>query len=90
LCAIVRTSPPHIEFSGSDLNRSRRGVPLDPIKALFWSVAAVPIMVMIMLLGPRQKVMRQFTLSSWLKSLGWLATAVMAAAAVGMFATWGD
>jgi Mn2+/Fe2+ NRAMP family transporter len=41
--------------------------PLDPIKALFWSavingVAAVPIMVMIMLLGSRQKVMRQFTL----------------------------
>jgi Mn2+/Fe2+ NRAMP family transporter len=69
--------------------------PLDPIKALFWSavingVAAVPIMVMIMLLGSRQKVMRQFTLSPWLKSLGWLATAVMAAAAVGMFATGGE
>ena len=69
--------------------------PLDPIKALFWSavingVAAVPIMVMIMLLGSRQKVMRQFTLSPWLKSLGWLATAIMAAAAIGMFATWGD
>jgi NRAMP (natural resistance-associated macrophage protein)-like metal ion transporter len=69
--------------------------PLDPIKALFWSavingVAAVPIMVMIMLLGSNAKVMRQFTLSPWLKSLGWLATAVMAAAAVSMFATWGD
>ena len=69
--------------------------PLDPIKALFWSavingVVAVPIMVMIMLLGSRAKVMRQFALSPWLKSLGWLATAVMAAAAVGMFATWGD
>ena len=68
--------------------------PLDPIKALFWSAvingaAAVPIMVMIMLLGSRQKVMRQFTLSPWLKSLGWLATAVMAAAAVGMFADLG-
>ena len=34
--------------------------------------------------------MRQFTLGPWLKALGWLATAVMAAAAVGMFATWGD
>ena len=48
--------------------------PLDPIKALFWSavingVAAVPIMVMIMLLGSRKKVMQQFTLSPWLKSL---------------------
>src|ERR1700679_3472815 len=78
-------------LAGAGLNFT----PLDPIKALFWSavingVAAVPIMVMIMLLGSRQKVMRQFTLSPWLKSLGWLATAVMAAAAVGMFATWGE
>jgi NRAMP (natural resistance-associated macrophage protein)-like metal ion transporter len=68
--------------------------PLDPIKGLFWSavingVTAVPIMVMIMLLGSRPKVMGQFTLSPWLKSLGWLATAVMAAAAIGMFMTWG-
>ena len=84
------------------LSRRRRScgavlnfTPLDPIKALFWSavingVAAVPIMVMIMLLGSRQKVMRQFTLQAMVKSLGWLATAVMAAAAVGMFATWGE
>jgi NRAMP (natural resistance-associated macrophage protein)-like metal ion transporter len=68
--------------------------PLDPIKALFWSavingVSAVPIMVMIMLLGSRRTVMGQFTLTPWLKALGWLATAVMAAAAAGMFATWG-
>ena len=34
--------------------------------------------------------MGQFTLGPVLKILGWLATAVMAAAAVGMFATWGD
>jgi len=76
---------------GAALNFS----PLDPIKALFWSavingVAAVPIMVMIMLMGSKQAVMGQFTLSPWLKTLGWLATAVMAAAAIGMFATWGD
>ena len=69
--------------------------PLDPIKALFWSavingVAAVPIMVMIMLMASRRQVMGQFTLSPWLKTLGWLATAVMAAAAIGMFATWGN
>ncbi len=69
--------------------------PLDPIKALFWSavingVAAVPIMVMIMLMASRRTVMGQFTLTPWLKILGWLATVVMAVAAVGMFATWGD
>jgi len=69
--------------------------PLDPIKALFWSavingVAAVPIMVMIMLMACRKDVMGAFTLARALKILGWLATAVMAAAAVGMFATWGN
>ena len=69
--------------------------PLDPIKALFWSavingVAAVPIMVMIMLMASRRKVMGQFALRPVLRAFGWLATAVMAVAAIGMFATWGD
>ena len=75
----------------------RRGAQLyavDPIKALFWSavingVAAVPVMVMIMLMGSRRHVMGQFTLTPWLMSLGWLASAVMAMAAISMFATWG-
>jgi NRAMP (natural resistance-associated macrophage protein)-like metal ion transporter len=78
-------------FVGAVLNFS----PLDPIKALFWSavingVAAVPIMVMIMLMASRRQVMGQFTLTPWLMSLGWLATAAMAAAAIGMFAAWGN
>ena len=69
--------------------------PLDPVKALFWSavvngVAAVPIMVMIMHMASRRAVMGEFALKSWLKTLGWIATAVMAAAAIGMFATWND
>ena len=69
--------------------------PLDPIKALFWSavlngVAAVPIMVMIMLMGSHDAVMGPFTLKPLLRTLGWVATAVMGAAAVGMFATWGN
>jgi NRAMP (natural resistance-associated macrophage protein)-like metal ion transporter len=68
---------------------------LDPIKALFWSavingVAAVPIMVMIMLMSSRTKIMGQFTLKPALMTLGWLATAIMALAVIGMFATWGD
>jgi Mn2+/Fe2+ NRAMP family transporter len=33
-------------------------------------------------------VMGEFAVKSWLKVLGWIANAVMAAAAVGMFATW--
>jgi Mn2+/Fe2+ NRAMP family transporter len=76
-------------FVGAALNFTS----LDPIKALFWSavingVAAAPIMVMIMLMASRRRVMGQFTLTPWLKTLGWLATAAMAAAAIGMFATW--
>ena len=76
---------------GAGLNFTR----LDPIKALFWSavingVAAVPIMIMIMIMASRSRVMGQFTLKPLLMVLGWLATAVMALAAVGMIATWGD
>jgi hypothetical protein len=69
--------------------------PLDPVKALIWSaiingVAAVPIMAMIMLMASRESVMGKFVLTKPLAILGWLATAVMAAAAIGMFATWGS
>ena len=68
--------------------------PIDPIKALFWSavingVVAVPVMVMMVLMATRRKVMGRFVLSVPLRIVGWAATAVMAAAAVGMFATWG-
>ncbi len=66
--------------------------PLDPIKALFWTavingVVAVPIMVMMLLLAGRKDVMGDFVLSRGLKIVGWAATAVMALAAAGMFAT---
>jgi NRAMP (natural resistance-associated macrophage protein)-like metal ion transporter len=67
---------------------------LSPIKALFWSavingVTAVPIMVVMMLMCHNQKVMGQFRdISPLLRWMGWLATAVMLLAAIGMFATW--
>jgi NRAMP (natural resistance-associated macrophage protein)-like metal ion transporter len=69
--------------------------PLDPIKALFWSavingVVAVPVMIAIMLMAAKPAIMGQFVLPFRLKAMGWLATAVMTAAAIGMFATWGD
>jgi NRAMP (natural resistance-associated macrophage protein)-like metal ion transporter len=65
-------------------------VALDPIKALFWSavingVVAVPVMAMMMHLASRRLAMGRFTLPSALKIGGWLATLVMAAAAIGMF-----
>ena len=67
--------------------------PMDPIRALFWSavvngVIAVPIMVVMMLLADDRKVMAGFTVTRWLKALGWLATGTMAAAVAAMFATW--
>jgi NRAMP (natural resistance-associated macrophage protein)-like metal ion transporter len=69
--------------------------PMDPIKMLFWSavingVIAVPLMVVIMLLGAKRTVMGRFTIPLVLTIVGWLATLVMAAAAVVMFATWGS
>jgi Mn2+/Fe2+ NRAMP family transporter len=41
-------------------------------------------------MASRRKVMGPFVLRPLLKTFGWLATAAMAAAAIGMFATWGD
>jgi Mn2+/Fe2+ NRAMP family transporter len=66
--------------------------PMDPVKVLFWSavlngIVAVPIMVMLMLLASRHAVMREFRLGFALKSLGWIATAVMALASAGLFVT---
>jgi len=79
--------------SGGDPCRSGAQFhPLDPVKALIWSaiingVAAVPIMAMIMLMASRKAAMGELALTKRLAVLGW---AIMAAAAVGMFATWGS
>ena len=67
--------------------------PLDPVKALFWSavmngVVAVPVMVMMLLMAVRRDVMGPFAIGPVLKVLGWLATAAMSAAIIGMLATW--
>ncbi|MBA3897914.1 MAG: divalent metal cation transporter, partial [Sphingomonadaceae bacterium] len=64
---------------------------LDPIKALFWSavingVAAVPIIVAMMLVVSKHAAMGKFTASRLLLFFGWAAAAVMAVAAVAMFA----
>ena len=68
---------------------------IDPIKALFWTavingVVAVPVMMTVMLMSSNKQVMGEFVISSHLRALGWLATMVMLAAAVGLFATWGQ
>ncbi|HET6250189.1 MAG TPA: divalent metal cation transporter [Tepidisphaeraceae bacterium] len=67
---------------------------LSPIKALFWSavingVVAAPILAIMMLMCHNKRVMGPYTrISRSLRTIGWLTTAVMAAAAVGLFATW--
>jgi NRAMP (natural resistance-associated macrophage protein)-like metal ion transporter len=78
-------------FVGAGINFT----PLDPFKGLFWSavingVVAVPIMALIMSIASRPRIMGEFTVGAWLKVFGWLATAVMALAAAGMVATWGQ
>jgi NRAMP (natural resistance-associated macrophage protein)-like metal ion transporter len=62
----------------------------DPIKALYWSavingLAAVPIMILVMLMAGSSRVMGQFAVKGILRWGGWIATAAMGLAAVGMF-----
>jgi NRAMP (natural resistance-associated macrophage protein)-like metal ion transporter len=69
-------------------------VGINPIRALFWSavlngIVSVPLMVVTMLMAANPKVMGQFTLPRGLKAVGWIATLVMLAASMGLFATLG-
>jgi NRAMP (natural resistance-associated macrophage protein)-like metal ion transporter len=63
----------------------------DSIRMLVWAamvngIIAVPIMGVMMLLAAKRAVMGPFVISGRLKALGWLATAVMAAAVLAMVA----
>jgi len=63
--------------------------PLDPIKALYWSavvngVIAVPMMAALMYVAGHRRKMGEFRVGWMLGGLGWLSTAVMAAATVTM------
>lgn len=64
-------------------------VPLDPVKALFWSAVingfvAVPIMIAMMMVVSSKKQMKEFTAPIAMKICGWAATGVMGIAAVAM------
>jgi NRAMP (natural resistance-associated macrophage protein)-like metal ion transporter len=66
--------------------------PINPIKALYWSavingVVAVPVMITMMHMTHRRQIMGEFPVSDGLRLVGWIATAVMAAAALIMAAT---
>jgi len=65
----------------------------NPMTALYWSavingIVAVPLMVIIMLLSSSRTVMGRFIASTKLKWGGWLATVVMAIAALAMIGSW--
>ena len=66
--------------------------PINPIQMLVWSavlngIVAVPIMAVMMRLAVMPDVMGPFVIKRRLRILGWVATAVMAAAVMAMFAT---
>ena len=65
-------------------------LPVDPIKALFWSAVlngliAVPLMVATMIVASSGKRLGPFVAPPMLKFVGWSATALMALAALAMF-----
>ena len=68
---------------------------INPISALFWTavingVVAPPLLVVVMLVANNKKVMGKRTNGLFANVVGWLAAAIMFAAAIGMFLTWGQ
>ena len=67
---------------------------INPITALFWTavingVAAPPLLVVVMLVANNKQAMGERTNGVFTNIFGWLAAAIMFAAAIGMFITWG-
>jgi len=68
---------------------------INPISALFWTavingVVAPPLLVVVMLVANNKHVMGARTNGLFTNIVGWLAAAVMFAAAIGMFVTWSN
>ncbi|MFN0277084.1 MAG: NRAMP family divalent metal transporter [Pyrinomonadaceae bacterium] len=68
---------------------------INPISALFWTavingVVAPPLLVVVMLVANNKRVMGARTNGIFTNIVGWLATAVMFAAAIAMFVTWSN
>jgi len=62
---------------------------VNPIKALYWAaiangIAATPVMIVVMLMASNHKIMGPFVLRLPLRIGGWIATAVMCAASIGL------
>jgi len=63
--------------------------PMEPMRMLFWAavlngVISVPLMAAAMWLATRKEIMGSLVVRSWLRLLGWLATAAMAAVVLAM------
>ena len=66
--------------------------PINPMRALYWTavvngVLAAPLMAVMMLISSNGRIMGRLVISRRLRVVGWIATAVMAAASVGLFVT---
>jgi Mn2+/Fe2+ NRAMP family transporter len=66
-------------------------LPIDPIKALFWSavlngVIAVPLMAATMIVASSRRHLGPFVATPAQTVIGWIATLIMAVAAIAMFA----
>lgn len=67
--------------------------PVNPIRALYWSavlngIVAVPVMAVLMVMTAQPRIMGEFTVTGWLRGLGWASTAAMALSVAGMVAGW--
>lgn len=67
---------------------------INPITALFWTavingVVAPPLLIVVMLISNNKRVMGERVNGIATNIVGWLAAAIMFAAAIGMFITWG-
>ena len=66
---------------------------INAIRALFWAslimgLLAPPLMIVIMLAVENKRIMGDHSNGKWLKTLGWLTTAAVTAAAVGLIWSW--
>ncbi|MFN3370951.1 MAG: NRAMP family divalent metal transporter [Sphingomonadaceae bacterium] len=64
-------------------------LPIDPIRALVWSavingIIAVPLMAAILLVGASRRLLGPWVVPRWQLALGWLATGLMALAALAL------
>ncbi len=68
---------------------------INPIRALFWTavingVVAPPLLVVVMLVANNKRVMGSRTNGIFTNIIGWLAAAIMFAAAIAMFLMWNN